>query len=121
MNQMQDVLLTQSKNKGKRREQSSYTPGASPNEPTLPKHVRPEDSPISPTPGPRETSTPETEPRAQKIPRRGFVTTPNSPSSLQKKYLRQERPVVRIKARDYNPNFDGEEIEKFIRKVERIA
>ncbi|MBW0590150.1 hypothetical protein O181_129865 [Austropuccinia psidii MF-1] len=60
MKQMQDLLLTQSKKKGKRREQTSYTPGASPSEPTLPRHVRPEDSPISPTPGPRETSTPRT-------------------------------------------------------------
>ncbi|MBW0570311.1 hypothetical protein O181_110026 [Austropuccinia psidii MF-1] len=46
MKQMQDLLLTQSKKKGKRREQTSYTPGASPSEPTLPMHLRPEDSPI---------------------------------------------------------------------------
>ncbi|MBW0536303.1 hypothetical protein O181_076018 [Austropuccinia psidii MF-1] len=109
MKQMQDLLLTQSKKKGKRREQTSYTPGASPSEPTLPRHVRPEDSPISPTPGPRATSTPATEPRTQNIPRRVFVTTPNNPSPLQQKVPRQERPVVKIKAKDYNLNFDGGE------------
>ncbi|MBW0558383.1 hypothetical protein O181_098098 [Austropuccinia psidii MF-1] len=90
-------------------------------EPTLPRHVRPEDLPISPTPGPRGTSTPATEPRTQNIPRRVFVTTPNDPSPLQQKVPRQERPVVKIKAKDYNLNFDGEAVEKFIKKVERIA
>ncbi|MBW0589877.1 hypothetical protein O181_129592 [Austropuccinia psidii MF-1] len=55
MIQMKDILLTQRKKKGKRREKTSYTPGASPSETTLPRHVRPEDSPISPTPGPRAT------------------------------------------------------------------
>ncbi|MBW0489548.1 hypothetical protein O181_029263 [Austropuccinia psidii MF-1] len=121
MKKIQDLLLKQSKKKGKRREQSSYTPGASPSEPTLPRHVRAEDSPISPTTGPRATSTPATEPRTQNIPRRAFLTTPNNPSLLQKKVPRQERPVVKIKAKDYNINFDGEEVEKFIKKVERIA
>ncbi|MBW0568057.1 hypothetical protein O181_107772 [Austropuccinia psidii MF-1] len=118
---MQDLLLTQNKKKEKRREQTSYTPGASPSESTLPRHVRPEDSPISPTPGPRATSTPETEPRTQNIPRRVFVTTPNNPSPLQQKAPRQERPVVKINAKDYNLNLDGEEVEKLIKKVERIA
>ncbi|MBW0520561.1 hypothetical protein O181_060276 [Austropuccinia psidii MF-1] len=94
---------------------------ADPSEPTLPRHVRPEDSPISPTPGPRATSTPTKEPRTQNIPRRFFFTTPNSPSPLQKKVPRQERPVVKIKEKDYNLNFDWEEVETFIRKVEIIA
>ncbi|MBW0564065.1 hypothetical protein O181_103780 [Austropuccinia psidii MF-1] len=117
---MQDLLLTQSKKKGKRREQASYTPGASPMEPTLPRHVRTEDSPILPTPGSRETSTPETEPRTQNIPRRVFVTIPNKPIPLQQKVPRQERPVVQIKVKYYNLNFDGEEVENFIKKVEII-
>ncbi|MBW0560577.1 hypothetical protein O181_100292 [Austropuccinia psidii MF-1] len=119
--QMQDLLVTQSKNKVKIREKTSYTPGASPSEPTLPRNVRPEDSPISPTPGPRATSTPATEPRSQNITRRAFVTTPNNPSPLQQKFPRQERPVVKIKAKYYKLNFDGEELKKFIKKVERIA
>ncbi|MBW0537447.1 hypothetical protein O181_077162 [Austropuccinia psidii MF-1] len=54
MKQMQDLLLTQRKKKEKRREKESYTPGASSSEHTLPRHVRPEDSPISPTPGPKQ-------------------------------------------------------------------
>ncbi|MBW0500734.1 hypothetical protein O181_040449 [Austropuccinia psidii MF-1] len=91
MKKIQDLLLTQSKKKGKRREQSSYTPGASP------------------------------KPRSQNIPRRAFVTTPNSPNELQQKAPRKGKPVVRIQAKDYNLNDGGEEVEPFIRKVERIA
>ncbi|MBW0491626.1 hypothetical protein O181_031341 [Austropuccinia psidii MF-1] len=121
MKKMQDLLLTQRNKKVKRRKQKSYTPGASPSEPKLPRHVRPADSPISPTPGPRATSTLAKEPRTQNIPRKVFVTTPNSPSLLQQKVPRQERPVVKIQAKDYHLNFDGEEVEKFIKKVERIA
>ncbi|MBW0557295.1 hypothetical protein O181_097010 [Austropuccinia psidii MF-1] len=69
----------------------------------------------------KATSTPETEPRSQNIPRRVFVTKANTPSTLQQKFSREDRPVVKIKAKDYNLNFDGEEVEKFIKKVERIA
>ncbi|MBW0557666.1 hypothetical protein O181_097381 [Austropuccinia psidii MF-1] len=42
INKMQELLPTKSKKKGKRREQTSYTPGASPNEHTSPWHFRPE-------------------------------------------------------------------------------
>ncbi|MBW0492276.1 hypothetical protein O181_031991 [Austropuccinia psidii MF-1] len=59
MKQIQDSLLKRSRKKGKIREQTSYKPGASPSEPTLPRNFRPEDSPISPKPGPRATSTPK--------------------------------------------------------------
>ncbi|MBW0590642.1 hypothetical protein O181_130357 [Austropuccinia psidii MF-1] len=38
---LQDTINNLSKKKGKRRESASYTPGASPNEPSLPRHVRP--------------------------------------------------------------------------------
>ncbi|MBW0487778.1 hypothetical protein O181_027493 [Austropuccinia psidii MF-1] len=48
--QIQDILSTQSKTNGKRGGSTSYTPGGSPSEPTLPRHVRPEESPSSPTP-----------------------------------------------------------------------
>ncbi|MBW0553259.1 hypothetical protein O181_092974 [Austropuccinia psidii MF-1] len=109
------------KKKEKRKEKSSYKTGASPSEPTLPRHVRPEYSTISPTPGPRATSTPAKEPKTQNIPRRGFVTTLNNPSPLPQQVFRQERPLVKIEAKDYHLNFDGEEVEKFIKEVERIA
>ncbi|MBW0508363.1 hypothetical protein O181_048078 [Austropuccinia psidii MF-1] len=81
----------------------------------------PQYSPISPTPGSRVISTPETDPRSQNIPRRVFVTTLNNPSLLQQKIPRQGIPLVKIEAKDYNLNFDGEEVEKFIIKGERIA
>ncbi|MBW0543167.1 hypothetical protein O181_082882 [Austropuccinia psidii MF-1] len=120
MKQMQDFLIQTSK-KGKRRQSMPNTPGNSPSEPTLWRHIRPEDSPISSTLGPRATSTPETEPRINNIPRRAFVSTHNNPRPLQQQVLKQERPVVKIKAKDYNLNFNGEEVEKFIKKVEIIA
>ncbi|MBW0535928.1 hypothetical protein O181_075643 [Austropuccinia psidii MF-1] len=103
MKQIQDLLLTQSQKKGKRREQTSYTPGASPSEPTLTRHVRPEDSQISPTPGPRATSTSKTEQRSQ---------------SIQKKVT---SPIVKRRAKDYNIPFDGNEVETFIKRVEAEA
>ncbi|MBW0575310.1 hypothetical protein O181_115025 [Austropuccinia psidii MF-1] len=106
---------------GKRRQSIPNTPGNSPSEPTLLRHIRPEDSPISPTPGPRATSTPETNPRINNIPRRALVSTPNDKSPLQQQVLEQESPVVKIKAKDYNLNFNGEEVEKFIKKAERIS
>ncbi|MBW0477944.1 hypothetical protein O181_017659 [Austropuccinia psidii MF-1] len=43
MEQMQDLLLTQGKNKGKRIKSKSFTSVASPSEPTLPRHVIPEE------------------------------------------------------------------------------
>ncbi|MBW0563275.1 hypothetical protein O181_102990 [Austropuccinia psidii MF-1] len=105
---------------GKRRQLIPNTPGNSPSEPTLERHIRPEDSPILPTPGPRSTSTPEKNPIINNIPR-AFVSTPNNPSPLQQQVLKKERPVVKIKEKDYNLNFNGEEVEKFIKKVERIS
>ncbi|MBW0487010.1 hypothetical protein O181_026725 [Austropuccinia psidii MF-1] len=84
MSKMQEFLLTQRKKKVKRRGQTSYTPGASPSEPMLPRHFRPEYSPISPTPGPRATSTPKTEKRSQSIPKKVSLTTPKHPSPLKK-------------------------------------
>ncbi|MBW0571091.1 hypothetical protein O181_110806 [Austropuccinia psidii MF-1] len=115
MKQMQDFLLTQSKKKEKRREQTAYTPEASPSEPTLPRHVRPEESSISPTPGPRATSTPKTEQRSQSIPKKVFLTTPNYPTPLQKEIPKVTSAIVKIRAKEYNLVFDGNEVEKFIK------
>ncbi|MBW0460466.1 hypothetical protein O181_000181 [Austropuccinia psidii MF-1] len=50
LKQTQDFLLSQTSKKGKRRQSIPNTPGNSPSEPTLPRHIRPEDSPISQTP-----------------------------------------------------------------------
>ncbi|MBW0489759.1 hypothetical protein O181_029474 [Austropuccinia psidii MF-1] len=81
---MKDLLLNKGKKKGKRIQSTSFTLGASPSEPTLPRHVRPEESQSSPTPGPRATSTPEKEQRPQANQRREFFSTPTNPSPLQK-------------------------------------
>ncbi|MBW0587883.1 hypothetical protein O181_127598 [Austropuccinia psidii MF-1] len=98
--QMKDLLLTQMKKKGKR---------------------RPEYSPKSPTPGPRGTSTPKTEQRLQIIPKKVFLSTPKYPSPLQKETPKVTFPIFRIRAKDYNLVFDGNEVEKFIKRVETEA
>ncbi|MBW0496332.1 hypothetical protein O181_036047 [Austropuccinia psidii MF-1] len=121
MKKIQDILLNQSKKKGKRRGFTSYTPGGSPSKLTLPRHVTPEESLSSHKPGPRATSTPETEPRAQAHKRGEILSTPTNPSPLKHQILTQERPVAQIKAKYYNLSFNREKVEKFIRKVERIA
>ncbi|MBW0523237.1 hypothetical protein O181_062952 [Austropuccinia psidii MF-1] len=121
MKQMQDFLLSQTSKKGKRRQSIPNKSGNSPCEQTLPSNIGLEDSPISPTPGPRAIYTPEKNPRINNIPRRAFVSTPNNPSPLQQQVLKQERPVVKIKEKDYNLNFNGEEVEKFMKKVERVS
>ncbi|MBW0589889.1 hypothetical protein O181_129604 [Austropuccinia psidii MF-1] len=88
---LQDIMNNLSKAKGKRREKTSYTPGASPSEPSLPRHVRPEESTISPTPVPRAKSTPATESRPSNIAKRVLVLTPTNPSPLQQEIPRKER------------------------------
>ncbi|MBW0559314.1 hypothetical protein O181_099029 [Austropuccinia psidii MF-1] len=88
MKQMQYLLLTQSKKKGKRREQTSYTPRASPSETTFPRHVRPYNSPISPTPGPRATFTPKTEQGSKSIPMKVFFLHQTIQFHFKKKFLR---------------------------------
>ncbi|MBW0521422.1 hypothetical protein O181_061137 [Austropuccinia psidii MF-1] len=69
MKKMQGFLLSQASKTEKRRQSIANTPRHSPSEPTLPRHIRTEYSQTSPTPGPRGTSTPETEPRINNIPR----------------------------------------------------
>ncbi|MBW0532625.1 hypothetical protein O181_072340 [Austropuccinia psidii MF-1] len=118
---MQDLLSTQRKKNGKRREKTSYTPGASPSEPTLPRHVRPEDSPISPTPSPRATSTPKTAQISQGIPIEVFWSIPSHLSPLQKEIPKVNSPIFKIRAKYYNFVFDGNEVEKFIKRIEAAA
>ncbi|MBW0558529.1 hypothetical protein O181_098244 [Austropuccinia psidii MF-1] len=74
--QMQDFLLTQIKKEEKGKQSTTFTPGDSPIESTLPRRCRPKESPISPTPVPRVTSTPVTKERFQNFQRRVFLSTP---------------------------------------------
>ncbi|MBW0522256.1 hypothetical protein O181_061971 [Austropuccinia psidii MF-1] len=83
------------KKKGKRRESKSYSSGEQP--------------------------TPETESTPSNIPRRVFVETPTYLSPLNQEIPRQERFVVKIKEKNHNLKFNGEEVEKCIKKIERIA
>ncbi|MBW0558987.1 hypothetical protein O181_098702 [Austropuccinia psidii MF-1] len=116
MKQIQELSLTKRKEKGKRREQTSYIPGAIPSEPILPRHVRPEASPISP--GSREPSTPKTEERSQSIQKNIVFFTPDPQIPLPDKICKVTSPIFEIRAKDYNVDFAGNELEKFIKRVE---
>ncbi|MBW0487944.1 hypothetical protein O181_027659 [Austropuccinia psidii MF-1] len=61
LKEMKDVLLTKAKNKGKRKQLTTFNPEGSPVESMLPRHVIPEESLIPPNPVPRVTSTSVTE------------------------------------------------------------
>ncbi|MBW0557883.1 hypothetical protein O181_097598 [Austropuccinia psidii MF-1] len=93
MKKMKDLFLAQIKKKGKRKQSTTFTSGGSPIESTLLRHLRHEESPISPTPVPRATSTPVTEQRSQNSPRRLFVSTPTHPSPLQKQLSGKYNPL----------------------------
>ncbi|MBW0518863.1 hypothetical protein O181_058578 [Austropuccinia psidii MF-1] len=82
--QMQELFLTQRKNKQNRQGQKPYTPGACPSEPTLPRHVKPEDSPISPIPGPRPTSTPKTQKKITEYPKESIFIHIKTSKSITK-------------------------------------
>ncbi|MBW0512333.1 hypothetical protein O181_052048 [Austropuccinia psidii MF-1] len=81
-------------------------------------NVKLENSPISPTPGPRATSTPKTEQRSHSIPKKVFSSTPNHPSPSQREIPKVISSIVKIKDKDYNLVFDGNGVEKFIKRVE---
>ncbi|MBW0475422.1 hypothetical protein O181_015137 [Austropuccinia psidii MF-1] len=83
----------------KKRPSKSYTPGGSPSEPSLPRHVRKEDLPSLPTSGTRATSTPATAAKTQSITRRVFVYTPKHPSSLNQEITRVEKHIVKKELR----------------------
>ncbi|MBW0489587.1 hypothetical protein O181_029302 [Austropuccinia psidii MF-1] len=104
--------------KGKK---TSNTPGDGPSEPTLTRHVRPEESPISPKPGPRETSAPKTEKRSQIITKKLSFSIIRQPTPLQKEIPKVTSPILQIKAKDYNFVFDGNEVEKSTKRVETAA
>ncbi|MBW0494731.1 hypothetical protein O181_034446 [Austropuccinia psidii MF-1] len=116
-----DDTVEENKKKGKRRSSTTYTPGGNPSEPSLPRHVRPEELLSSPTPVPRATSTPATESTTQSIPRRVFLSTPTHPSSLYQEITRVENTGVKIRAKDYSLIFEGNEVEKFIKRMKADA
>ncbi|MBW0504585.1 hypothetical protein O181_044300 [Austropuccinia psidii MF-1] len=97
---MKALLLTQRKKESKRSKQTYYTAIAIPSEPTLPRHVRSKDSPIPPTPDPREKSTPKTEKRSQIILNKLFFSPPDHPSSSQKEISKITSPTVKISAKE---------------------
>ncbi|MBW0508978.1 hypothetical protein O181_048693 [Austropuccinia psidii MF-1] len=53
--------------------------------------------------------------------RKCFLSTPNHPSPLQKEIPKVTSPIVKRRAKDYNLVFDGNEVEKFIKRVEASA
>ncbi|MBW0523436.1 hypothetical protein O181_063151 [Austropuccinia psidii MF-1] len=53
--------------------------------------------------------------------RKYFLTTPNHPSPSKMEIPKVTFPIAKIRAKDYNLVFDGNEVEKFIKRVEAEA
>ncbi|MBW0557397.1 hypothetical protein O181_097112 [Austropuccinia psidii MF-1] len=118
--EMQEQLLAPIKKEGKNK-LSSYTPQNGPLEEqaTLPRSFMPYGSP-SPYPRPMETSTPYTEQRQNTLPRRLNISS-QIPAPLHQEIPRNTTPIVKIRGKDYNLWFYGEDVKRFIKKAGNIV
>ncbi|MBW0560788.1 hypothetical protein O181_100503 [Austropuccinia psidii MF-1] len=80
--------------------------------------LRPQQPSPSPTPKTFATSTPGTLPRAARFAKRVHITTP---TQQPERVTISTRKIVKIKAKDYNLNFDGSDVEDFFKRAERIV
>ncbi|MBW0535134.1 hypothetical protein O181_074849 [Austropuccinia psidii MF-1] len=80
--------------------------------------LRPQQPSPSPTLRIFATSTPGTLPRATRVANREHIT--KSTQTTERVTITTIK-IVKIKAKDYNINFDGSDVEDFIKRAERIA
>ncbi|MBW0523097.1 hypothetical protein O181_062812 [Austropuccinia psidii MF-1] len=66
------------------------------------------------------TSTLYTEERQSTLPRRVNISA-QLPTPLLQEIPRNTTSIVKIRAEDYNLWFDGKDVERFIKKVDKIA
>ncbi|MBW0556148.1 hypothetical protein O181_095863 [Austropuccinia psidii MF-1] len=86
---------------------------------TLPRSFRQHGSP-SPYSRPMATSTLYTEERQSTLPRRVNISA-QLPTPSHQEIPRNTTSIVKIRAKDYNLWFDGKDVERFIKKVDKIA
>ncbi|MBW0580343.1 hypothetical protein O181_120058 [Austropuccinia psidii MF-1] len=80
--------------------------------------LRPQQPSPSPTPKGFTTSTPGTFPRAARFAKRVHIT---KPTQQPERATIPITNIVKIKAKYYKLNFDGSDVEDFIKRPERIA
>ncbi|MBW0576898.1 hypothetical protein O181_116613 [Austropuccinia psidii MF-1] len=102
---------------GKKTKSSTFSPETT-GDATIERMLRPQQPSPSPTPKTFETSTPGTFPRAARFEKRVHITTP---TQQPERVTIPTRKIVQIKAKYYDLNFDGNDVEDFIKRAERIA
>ncbi|MBW0551986.1 hypothetical protein O181_091701 [Austropuccinia psidii MF-1] len=80
--------------------------------------LRPQKPSPSPTLKTFSTSPPGKFPRAERFSKRVHIKTPTQQSG---RVTIPMRKILKIKAKDYNLNFDASDVEDFIKRAERIA
>ncbi|MBW0486806.1 hypothetical protein O181_026521 [Austropuccinia psidii MF-1] len=106
-----------SKRDGKKTKSIQFSPETT-GDATIGKILRPQQPSPSPTPKTFATSTPGKLPRAARFAKRVHITTPTQKPETVTIPIRN---IIKTKAKDYSLNFDGSDVEDFIKRAERIA
>ncbi|MBW0515956.1 hypothetical protein O181_055671 [Austropuccinia psidii MF-1] len=101
----------------KKTKSSQFSPETTGDE-TIERMLRPQKPSLSPTPKTFATFTPGTLPRAARFAKRVHITTP---TQQHERLTIPTRKIVKIKAKYYNLNFDGSDVEDFIKRAKKIA
>ncbi|MBW0580040.1 hypothetical protein O181_119755 [Austropuccinia psidii MF-1] len=115
--ELQKAMERAARRHGKKTKSSQFSPETT-GDATIERMLRPQQPSPSPTPKTFATSTPGTLPRAARFAKRVHITTP---TQQPERATIPTRKIVKIKAKDYNLNFDGSDVEDFIKRAERIA
>ncbi|MBW0574632.1 hypothetical protein O181_114347 [Austropuccinia psidii MF-1] len=106
-----------SKRHGNKTKSSQFSPETT-GDATIERMIRPQQPSPSPTPKTFATSTPGTLPRAARFAKRVHITTP---TQQPERVTIPKRKIVKTKENNYSLNFDGCDVEDFIKRAERIA
>ncbi|MBW0524608.1 hypothetical protein O181_064323 [Austropuccinia psidii MF-1] len=99
------------KRHGKKTKSSQFSPETT-GDATVERTLRPQQPSPSPIPKTFATSTPGKFPRASIFSKRVHITTSTHKPEIVTIPIRK---IVKIKAKDYNLNFDGSDVEDFIK------
>ncbi|MBW0504548.1 hypothetical protein O181_044263 [Austropuccinia psidii MF-1] len=105
------------KKHGKKKKSSQLSPEST-GDGSIERMLRPQQPKPSPTPKTFITSIPAIFPIAERFAKRVNITTP---TQQPERVTIPTRKIVKIKAKDYNLNSDGINVEDFIKRAERIA
>ncbi|MBW0474291.1 hypothetical protein O181_014006 [Austropuccinia psidii MF-1] len=106
-----------SKRHGKQKKSIQLSPETT-GDATIKRMLRPQQPSQSPTPKTFARFTPGTFPRAARFSNRVNITTPMQPAG---RVTIHTRNIVKRKAKDYNLNFEGLDVEDFIKRAKRIV